>query len=312
MEGRNLYNKHRPKTLDEMVGNEKVVTALIKKLSGKTVPNVILLSGDFGCGKTTIARIIPSILKVHPSDVKEMNNASLRGIDDMRAVEESSKSKPMNPSSKYKIYIFDEFHAVSSDAKNAVLKWTEDPPKHVVSIICTTDPQKLGKGLLSRCLKFAVKPLTDVEMKDLLVAIAAKEEMEIKNKVLSAIISAASGCPRSAINLLEMVDGLSLKEALEVIDSGETENPQLNKLFQALLKSDWESCSEIIKGITETPETVRRVGLGYFSAMVLNSKGKPNQFTKKAILILDAFADNWYDSGKSSMIRSCYGICHGV
>ena len=312
MEGRNLYNKHRPKSFDEIIGNGKILTALTKKLTGKTIPNVILLSGDFGCGKTTIARIIPSILKVHPSDVKEMNNASLRGIDDMRAVEESSKSKPMNPTSKYKIYIFDEFHAVSADAKNAVLKWTEDPPKHVISIICTTEPQKLGKGLLSRCLKFAVKPLTDIEMQDLLEGVAKKEGITVKNKVMSAIVSSSSGCPRAAINLLEMVEGLSLQEALEVIDSGESENPQLNKLFQALLKSDWESCSEIIKGVTETPETVRRIGLGYFSAMILNSKGKPNTFTKKAILILDAFSDPWYDSGKSNMIRSCYGICHGV
>ena len=312
MEGRNLYNKHRPKSFEEIIGNEKILAALTKKLTGKTIPNVILLSGDFGCGKTTIARIIPSILKVHPSDVKEMNNASLRGIDDMRVVEESSKSKPMNPTSKYKIYIFDEFHAVSSDAKNAVLKWTEDPPKHVISIICTTEPQTLGKGLLSRCLKFAVKPLSDTEMQDLLTGLAKKEGIAVKNKVMSAIVSSASGCPRSAINLLEMVEGLSLQEALEVIDSGETENPQLNKLFQSLLKSDWESCSEIIKGITETQETVRRAGLGYFSSIVLNSKGKPNQFTKKAVLVLDAFSDSWYDSGKSSLIRSCYGICHGV
>ena len=312
MEGRNLYNKHRPSSFDDIIGNEKVLSALKKKLLSKSVPNVILLSGDFGCGKTTIARIIPKIIKVHPYDVKEMNNASLRGINDIREIEEASRSKPMIQASKYKVYIFDEFHAASADAKNAVLKWLEDPPAHVIAIICTTEPQKLGKGILSRCLKFAVKPLDDTQMMELLTSVAEKEGMVIKKKVLSAIVSNSSGCPREAINTLEVVADLTLQEALEVIESGQTENPQANKLFQALLKGNWELCSSVIKDLQDTPENIRRIGLGYFSAMLLNSKGKPNPFTKKAVLILDAFSDNWYDSGKSSLIRACYGICHGV
>ena len=122
----------------------------------------------------------------------------------------------------------------------------------------------------------------------------------------------AQGCPRMAINMLESVIGLSAQEALEIVDCGDLENPQLNKLFQILLKGNWEECSQLLKTVTEAPETVRRAGLGYFSAVLLNSKGKPNQFTKKCVLILDAFSDNWYDSGKSGMIRCCYGICQGV
>ena len=304
--GRNLYNKHRPDSFESLIGNEKTVKTLKTKLSKKTIPNVFLLHGPFGCGKTTIARIIPKELGISDIDVKEFDNGSFRGIDDVRAAERMSKSKPM--ASPYKVFIFDEFHAITTDAKTAILKWLEEPPKHVIAIICTTDPGKLGKGILSRCIKLPVSMLSESEISGLLKDIAAKEKQKISPKVISRIAAISDGCPREAINALESIEGLSTEEALDSLENY-SENVPMNKLFQLLLsgKGGWEECSALLKNVTEEPETVRRAALGYFSA-VLNNCKSVNKFSERVCFLVDAFSDNFYDSGKAGLIRTCYGI----
>jgi len=307
--GRNLYNKYRPDSFESIVGNDKTVKTLKIKLSKKTIPNVFLLHGPFGCGKTTIARIIPKELGISDIDVKEFDNGSFRGIDDVRAAERMSKSKPM--ASPYKVFIFDEFHAITADAKTAILKWLEEPPKHVIAIICTTDPGKLGKGILSRCIKLPVSLLSESDIAGLLKDIAAKEKLKISPKVISRIAAISDGCPREAINALESIEGLSTEEALDSLENY-SENIPMNKLFQLLLsgKGGWEECSTLLKNVKEEPETVRRAALGYFSA-VLNNCKSVNKFSERACFLVDAFSDNFYDSGKAGLIRTCYGIMGG-
>ena len=304
--GRNLYNKYRPDSFASLIGNDRTVKTLKTKLGKKVIPNVFLLHGPFGCGKTTIARIIPKELGVSDIDIKEFDNGSFRGIDDVRAAERMSKPKPM--ASDYKVFIFDEFHAITPDAKIAILKWLEEPPKHVIGIICTTDPGKLGKGILSRCIKLPVSPLSEEEISALLKDISTKEKQKISPKVISRIANISDGCPREAINALESIEGLSTEEALESLENY-SENAPMNKLFQLFLsgKGSWEECSSLLKNMSEEPETIRRAALGYFSAVLSNCKSV-NKFSERACYLIDVFSDNFYDSGKAGLIRTCYGI----
>lgn len=307
-EGRNLYNKHRPKTLDEFVGNSSTIKSLKSRLKKTEIPNAFLFSGNFGCGKTSLARTVAKELKTKPIDVKELNNASMRGIDDIRDIERSSRSKPM--ASKHKVVIVDEAHMLTTEAKNAILKWLEDPPKHLVIILCTTEPAKLGEGIRSRCIHLSVKPLSEEEIMQILSKIIEKEGLTVKKKALNLICNSANGCPRTAINLLETSLDLSFEDFQEQVENGIADSPQLNKLFQLMLKkATWNEYATLLKELKEEPETIRRAGLGYFSAVLLNQAGKQGFIEKKAISIIEILEPNWYDAGRASLIRCCYEIC---
>jgi len=219
-----FYLKYRPQKLSELDSTEarEELEKIFK--SGKP-PHALLFSGPKGIGKTSAARIVAKAVNCEkPSsgyepcnecaaclsitngtnvDVLEIDAASNRGIDDIKELREKIKLSPS--SLKYKVYIIDEVHMLTTEAFNALLKTLEEPPKHAIFVLCTTDPEKLPKTITSRCLIINFKKATQKEIVERLKKICAEEKLEFEDQALTEIAKLSDGSFRDANKLLEQV-----------------------------------------------------------------------------------------------------------
>lgn len=296
-----LYRKYRPKSIEEMVGNESTIKAVKKELENGS--HVFLFTGNAGCGKTTLARIIAKEVGAGDLSIKEINSAENRGIDTAREVQEQMRYMPSDGGAL--VWIFDECHQWLAPVQNAFLKAFEDTPDHVYFFLCTTDPQKLIKPLVSRCSVVAMKPLTDEEMTYLLKRTARAEGKKVTPDVVNAIIQQAEGGSRKALKLLAKVLYLdSEEEQLEVLSAGEDDNAETIELCRCLLSQgcNWAKLAQVIKDLdVSEPERIRQSVMGYMNSVLL--KGKMNQ---NAVCALQAFGANpTFNNGKFQITIAC-------
>ena len=201
-----LYLKYRPQNIDEL-DLQSARDSLSKILSSKTIPHAFLFSGPRGTGKTSAARILAMTVNklesIDTPDIIEMDAASNGGIEEIRTLREQVGLAPL--SSKYKVYIIDEVHMLSIGAANALLKTLEEPPSHVIFVLCTTDPQKLPETVISRCtrIQFARPGFAEIVAK--LKIVAKGEKFKITNEDLDLVAAEAKGSFRDAIKILEQV-----------------------------------------------------------------------------------------------------------
>ena len=310
---RSLYNTYRPVNFDEVIGNESTVQSLQKMFEREEgIPNAILLHGPSGTGKTTVARIIKNLLEIADQDYKELDLASTRGIDNIRDLREKCKYKPLR--SKYRMYLLDEVHQVTAQAQEAMLKWLEDCPKHVIIVLATTDPQKLIKTILTRCNKFQLNLLSREEMRVLIEWVLDNEDIQLPKKVVSEIIVKSEGSPRNALTLLDNVIEIEDEDtALEILagDTGEGSKETID-LCRLLMdpRATWKQYQSLLGAIKDEPESVRYSVLGFMNAVALREKDEKK--IKRAIAVIEAFTDNYYDSKKAGLTYSCFTAYYGL
>jgi DNA polymerase-3 subunit gamma/tau len=217
-----LARKFRPQNFDEVIGQEHISQTLKNAISENRIAHAYLFSGPRGCGKTTMARILAKALNcknkaaVEPCgvcancldisksssiDVLEIDGASNNGIDEIRTLRENVKFSSAN--SKYKIYIIDEAHQITTQAFNALLKTLEEPPAHVVFIMATTEQHKIPFTILSRCQRYRFKLISSSEMSAAIKNIGQKEGFEIDDEALNIVTTASGGFMRDALSLLD-------------------------------------------------------------------------------------------------------------
>ncbi len=217
-----LARKWRPRTFSELVGQEPVVRALRFALTEGRVHHAYLFSGIRGVGKTTVARILAKALNCERGvsaepcgicgacqeidsgrfvDLIEVDAASRTKVDDTRELLDNVQYAPTR--GRFKVYLIDEVHMLSAHSFNALLKTLEEPPPHVKFILATTDPQKLPVTVLSRCLKFALRRLSDQQIVDHLTYILAAEKVVCEEPALMPLAQAAEGSVRDALSLLD-------------------------------------------------------------------------------------------------------------
>lgn len=217
-----LARKHRPKTFEDMVGQKHVAQTLQNALRLGKISQAYLFAGMRGTGKTTAARILAKALNCVEGptptpcnacdacravnedrflDVMEIDGASNRGIDDIRALRESVRYKPVQ--GRYKVIIIDEVHQVTEHGFNALLKTLEEPPPSTVFILATTDFEKVPATIVSRCQHFEFRKIPAREIADHLASVAAKEGLTITPAGLALIAAAADGSLRDALSLLD-------------------------------------------------------------------------------------------------------------
>lgn len=228
MEHITLYRKWRPRTFNEVVGQDRVTNTLTNALSGGRLVHAYLFAGPRGTGKTSTARILAkaincvegptatpcgvcdacvSITEGTALDVVEIDAASNRKIDEIR---ELLDKIPYTPTAlRMKVYIIDEVHQLTAEASSALLKTLEEPPGHVVFVLATTEPHKLLPTIISRCQRFDFSLVSAVDMERLLEHIASREGIDISEDALGMVAEHAHGSVRDAIGVMDQISNLS-------------------------------------------------------------------------------------------------------
>lgn len=217
-----LYRKYRPTNFNEVVGQDKVITVIKNEIINNRISHAYLFSGPRGTGKTTTAKIIAKLVNCtnpvngeccnkcdnclnfkNSSDIVEIDAASNNGVDEIRELRDKVNLVPTN--SKYKIYIIDEVHMLTTQAFNALLKTLEEPPAHVIFILATTEPHKIPLTVASRCQKFQFSKISNDEIVHRLSDIIKEENIKLDNEILLEIARLSDGGLRDAINMLDQL-----------------------------------------------------------------------------------------------------------
>lgn len=266
-----LYRKYRPSNFASVVGQEVVVDILKNSILNNKVSHAYLFTGSRGTGKTSIAKILAHAvnclnfngdicgecevcknLEINDSDIIEIDAASNNGVDEIRTLRDNVKLLPSF--CKYKIYIIDEVHMLSTGAFNALLKTLEEPPSHVIFILATTEPNKIPLTILSRCQRFDFNKISNEKLVSRLLYIATQEGKNVDKSILEYIAEISDGGLRDAINLLDQVISLPQESVtLEEIDrlSGRISQNTLFELLNAISTGNYVSIlniSDIIYG----------------------------------------------------------------
>lgn len=260
-----LYRKYRPSNFANVVGQEVVVDILKNSILNNKVSHAYLFTGPRGTGKTSIAKILAHAvnclnfngdicgecevcknLEINDSDIIEIDAASNNGVDEIRTLRDNVKLLPSF--CKYKIYIIDEVHMLSTGAFNALLKTLEEPPSHVIFILATTEPNKIPLTILSRCQRFDFNKISNEKLVSRLLYIATQEGKIVDKSILEYIAEISDGGLRDAINLLDQVISLPQESVtLEEIDrlSGRISQNTLFELLNAISTGNYVSILNI-------------------------------------------------------------------
>ena len=277
-----LARKYRPTDFDNVIGQSHITDILKSAIESDRLAHAYLFCGPRGIGKTSCARILAKALncqegptvkpcntcavcaditKGNSFDVLEIDGASNRGIDEIRALRENVKFAPNY--SRYKVYIVDEVHMLTTEAFNALLKTLEEPPPHVKFIFATTEPNKLPATIISRCQRFDFKRISVQTTLTLLTEISKKEKVNIAQEALFAIARASKGSLRDALSILDQISALNDRTigAEDVFSMlGIVETDLLFRLVDALGQKDCIEALKILESITEKGKDIRQMG----------------------------------------------------
>jgi DNA polymerase-3 subunit gamma/tau len=198
-----LYRKYRPYTFADVVGQSHIVDVLKQSVEKGTVGHAYLFCGSRGTGKTSVARIFARALGTTNNDLYEIDAASNTSVDDIRELSEAVHTVPLE--SKYKVYILDEVHMLSKAAFNAFLKTLEEPPKHVIFILATTETEKLPGTIVSRCEVYNFKKPTAEMLKGVVLDVAKREGTDIEVPAAELVALLGDGSFRDTLSTLQKV-----------------------------------------------------------------------------------------------------------
>ena len=264
-----LYRKYRPKTFEDVAGQEVIIRTLKNAVINDKISHAYLFAGPRGCGKTSIAKIFAKLVNCKDSvdgmpcnkcvcctqtneqnmDVIEMDAASNNGVDEIREI--NNKVNLVPSLGKYKIYIIDEVHMLTIGAFNALLKTLEEPPSHVIFILATTDPHKVPVTILSRCQRFDLKKIPVENIYNRLKYICINENIKIEDEAIWEIARLGDGGLRDAIGILDQVvsyatDIVTLNDVHEVNGTISQEN-----VFNLMNNVINNNLTDVINIITE-------------------------------------------------------------
>ncbi len=282
-----LARKYRPRNFGEMVGQQHVVQALTNALTQQRLHHAYLFTGTRGVGKTTVSRILAKSLNCQGPDGQggitatpcgvcaactaidagrfvdytELDAASNRGVDEVQSLLEQAVYKPVQ--GRFKVFMIDEVHMLTTTAFNAMLKTLEEPPEYLKFVLATTDPQKVPVTVLSRCLQFNLRPMAPDTVQEHLAHVLAAEQVAAEPGALRLLARGARGSMRDALSLADQAIAFgsgSIQEAAVRQMLGSVDRSHVTRLIDALAHGDGRS-------VVETAEALRLHGLSAAAAL---------------------------------------------
>lgn len=275
-----LYRKYRPKTFDEVVGQDVVITTLKNSISNDKISHAYLFSGPRGCGKTSIAKIFAKMVNCknltdlklcnqcvcctqqndQNLDIIEMDAASNNGVDEIREI--NNKVNLVPSLGKYKVYIIDEVHMLTIGAFNALLKTLEEPPAHAIFILATTDPHKVPITILSRCQKFEFKKIGEETIAKKISKICENENISITDDAIREISRLGDGSLRDTLSILDQVisyaqNNITISDVHEV--NGTVSQNEISNLIEFIINDELSSAINIINSYNENGKSIIKI-----------------------------------------------------
>lgn len=247
-----LAVKYRPQKFDDVCDQESIKKILTKQLELGEIKNTYLFCGASGCGKTTVARIFANAVNEQKDSAIELDAASHSGIGDVREIIKAAADRSI--SSKYKVYIIDECHALSKDAWQAFLKTIEEPPQYTIFIFCTTDPQKIPATILNRVMRFNFNRISSEKIRQRLIYICEQEQFTNYAESCEYISKICSGQMRDAIALLEKCASYSRDLTIEntLAALGDYSYSTMFDLLNGILYKDVNKCIQVLTNLYNT------------------------------------------------------------
>lgn len=264
-----LYRKYRPRTFAEVVGQDHITQTLKHQVASGNISHAYLFTGSRGTGKTSTAKIFARAVNCTHNhdgepcfecevckaldqennvDILEIDAASNNRVDEIRDIREKVKFMPVN--GKYKVYIIDEVHMLTDQAFNALLKTLEEPPKHIIFILATTEVHKLPQTILSRCMRFDFRLVPLETLMELVKSVFEKEGIKCSNEALKLIALAGEGSCRDTLSVADCVSAfcqgdITLEGAQKVLGTSNTK--EYVNLFDAIEKKDVGTALEVLQ-----------------------------------------------------------------
>ena len=321
MEYTSIYRRFRPKSFDEVIGQNHIVRTLTNQIKSDAVGHAYLFTGTRGTGKTSCAKIFAKAVNcLAPKngspcnecevcrqlsensgvDIIEIDAASNNGVDEIRAIKENVMYRPTV--GRYKVYIIDEVHMLSGAAFNALLKTLEEPPEHIIFVLATTEVQKIPQTILSRCIRFDFRLVETEELVALLKRIFDKLEVEYDERALLKIAVSGEGSVRDTLSAADMCMSycggkITYEDALEVLCA--TDFTALDELAGAILDGNvGKSLSDADRLLRMGRTTLGRDLANYFNELITikNVPGyRPKTMTKEEYSVIAGRAEKYSD-----------------
>ena len=306
---------YRPMSLDEIVGNEATVESLRSVLKREEdIPGSYFFTGLPGGGKTTLAYVLKEELSISDMDFYEYNSANTRGIDTIRDIGRTMKTAPMKGDRK--LYLLDECHQITGPALEGLLKMLEDPPKHVIFALCTSEPEKIKgntlKAIRRRCHEAEVKPLRRGQIINLVKDVLEGEEIDdFHDDIISKIASSCWGSAGQALSLLDsVIDMGDIDQMDEAIENLVVSEKSVSELCRILIddritgNTKWGEIRKILPQITGDLESIRYAICTYLEKVIVDKPINPDLLN-----VASLFTDSFMYTGRLGLVLACALAC---